>query len=109
MRDSRSPVRDQAIQVPVPLIHFGIADGFDDVVGQFAGGGDLPVAALEAHVFIGGDHDGPIAAIAADDDGLGQCHILIPADFLAELSRGYADHVSLSCFPDNSGYGVSTG
>lgn len=57
--------------MPVPIIHFGIAGCADDVVGQFAGGEDLPVAALEAHVFIRGDHDGPIATFAGDDHGLG--------------------------------------
>ena len=57
--------------MPVPLIHFGIANGADDVVGQFASGEDLPVAAFEAHVFIGRDHDRSIATVAGDDDGLG--------------------------------------
>jgi hypothetical protein len=55
--------------VPVTHIHLGIADGLDDVVGQFAGGEDLPVAALATRLFIGGDHDGAITAVAGDDHG----------------------------------------
>ena len=74
-------------------VHVGTADGVDDVVRQFAGGEDLPVAALEAGVFNGGDYDGSITTIAGDDHGLGQGHILIAADFLAELGCGYADRV----------------
>ncbi len=32
------------------LVHFGIADGFDHVAGQFADGEDLPVAPIQADV-----------------------------------------------------------
>jgi hypothetical protein len=86
--------------VTVTLIHLGIADGANDIVGQFADGEDLPVAALEARVFISGDHNGSITTIAGDHNGLGQGDILVAANFLAELSRGYADHVIHSNLPD---------
>jgi len=101
---SRRPVWDQVIKVPVTLIHLGIADSLDHVIGQFAGGEDLPAAAFEAMLFIGRDHDHPITTVAGDDHGLSQSHVLTAANFLAELSRGHADHVSRSYLPDNPVY-----
>lgn len=95
--------------MPVFRVHFRVLERLEYLVGQFSAGEDLPVAALEAAVFLGGDHDRPVVVVAGDDHGLGQRHILVAAGFLAEFSHGYTNNVDHGCLPNDQSYAISGG
>jgi hypothetical protein len=50
---SRGPVGEEIIKVVVARVHFRISDGLDDVRRPVGGGEHLPVAPLEAAIFVG--------------------------------------------------------
>jgi hypothetical protein len=80
-------------------VHLPVPDRLDYFLGSFGGCEDLPVAALEALIFLRGDHDRPVAAVAGHDDGLSQGQILKAPDLPAELSRGDANHIFICSSP----------
>jgi hypothetical protein len=67
-------------------IHFGGPHGLDRLLGQFAGDENLAVAPLEAQIFLSRDHDGAVAAVTGDDNGLGQGRVFLASDLFAEFS-----------------------
>ena len=54
----------------MPFVHFAVAYGLDKVAGQLSRGENLTVPALKALVFLGRDHDRPVATIACDHNRL---------------------------------------
>ncbi len=70
----------------VARVHASMSDRFDDCRGEFAGGENFPVPALEPLIFFSRDHHRAVASVAGDDHGLGEGLVLKAADFLAEFS-----------------------
>ena len=88
----------------VTRVYLGVSHGFDDILGNVARSKNLTVPALEAKIFLGGDHDGAVTTIAGDDHGLAQSCVLIAPDFLAKFSGGNAEHSWRTHLPDNPDY-----
>ena len=77
----------------VTRVHVGAGNGFDDGCGEFAGGEDFLVPALEPLIFFSRDDHSAVTPVASDDHRLGQGGVLKASDFLAEFCRSYADHM----------------
>ncbi len=64
-----------------------------DVIGRKVGmGQNLPVAAFETVILLGGDHHGTRPAVADNGDGLGESEILVPANMALEIAGGHFDN-----------------
>ena len=54
----------------------------------------MAIAALQPLILLDLDHDGPLAAVARDGDGLRECEVLVSADIALEFGGGDFDHGS---------------
>jgi hypothetical protein len=85
-------------------VHLRAAYRIYNVIREFAGREDPPVATNEASIFISRDYDGTVAPVPGHHDWLAECQVLIAAHFLAKFGRRYANHVEITRCQEIPGY-----
>src|ERR1700722_4419597 len=80
------------VEMRVARIHFRLRNRGKIFVAQIPCPQHLAVAALEPAVLVGRKHHQALAAVAGNRHGLRQGFVLIAAEMLLKLRRGYRNH-----------------